>query len=922
VERLQKHLIPIGLIAIVVALLYATLSGAWFCGYDDFSEAHRAAFDDSANPVRIVTTTHNMKFMYRPITSGLQYLTWNLFNHSPLAFRLRNLGMHLISVAMLYGIVWLIAGSRSIAAGAALLFGVHPLANETVAIAIWTNATAYAFLLASFFLFLLSLRWMDAGRNWRPLLASSLVCAFVAIFTYEPTIVVFALIAGFLFVRKARDLTVPRPYFVFLAAGTVLELSIFFFARHLVITQAAPFNPLSIVVRNAVTYCAALVLPIDFVFAHVVFGTPFPSQATLGPWTVASVAFAVAVLLVALVFMLRRPLIQRRLAQVDKPLALFLLSVVPLGVLPLLLFREHPSEHDLYLSIAFYAAFLCLVARRVTRSLLQYWIIVLLLAIPATAATSVRNERVEDCARIAHRIIGQLPVDNWHKGKWHILLATTPGQHLGEPYGAYNDYGLHALETEKGLTPGAQDALQLAAHNEGVTARVVNDRGITLDCVGYDLCFFVSRLGDVASAVTATRVSRPQSVASTTSPTPTPQLTPMQYVIGTTPTGVPGDGNTCAVYASHDWFDTDLLIGGSSYVPTSVDPNSSTIVDNEVRLMAMHGGAAPYFGAINASNGSIAYSATAVNLDTNSTPLYVVKAHDSEPVCYYGCYTHDGINPTKSTPWVGGPTPAPGATSVPGDGYLYEGSCGSGDCHTIVLDTKHCYDYETFAPGPGAGPAAAPFNATEFQASSLQTHSLSVPYNNQLTGGGEVTAGGIPLLGTADTGDDEERYMANGLVIPHPLYGLMPGDCSIRCALWLSNQYVSPAGAPGYGGCSPKCFGYGMRLQLVQSDLPEGSCTAQYPVLSGETISQAGLLCLQLVHYGLMLSDIGAGCPSGGGACVLVTQLTADHNNGNPWIANDIQRIGGATGGYNIPLADFQLIKVCGGNTGIVCSGQ
>ncbi|MGZ3529761.1 MAG: hypothetical protein ACXVAO_19055, partial [Vulcanimicrobiaceae bacterium] len=82
--------------------------------------------------------------------------------------------MHLLCVVMFYGIVWLISGSRPLAAGAALLFGLHPIANETVVVAIWTNATAYALLFSSFFLFLCSLRSQSAGGNWRIRLLASL----------------------------------------------------------------------------------------------------------------------------------------------------------------------------------------------------------------------------------------------------------------------------------------------------------------------------------------------------------------------------------------------------------------------------------------------------------------------------------------------------------------------------------------------------------------------------------------------------------------------------------------------------------------------------------------------------------------------------------------------------------------------------
>ncbi|MGZ3543114.1 MAG: hypothetical protein ACXVAF_18335, partial [Vulcanimicrobiaceae bacterium] len=44
---LRKHLVLIGIVTLLVALVYARVSGAWFCGYDDFNESYRAAFQDS-----------------------------------------------------------------------------------------------------------------------------------------------------------------------------------------------------------------------------------------------------------------------------------------------------------------------------------------------------------------------------------------------------------------------------------------------------------------------------------------------------------------------------------------------------------------------------------------------------------------------------------------------------------------------------------------------------------------------------------------------------------------------------------------------------------------------------------------------------------------------------------------------------------
>ncbi|MGZ3498950.1 MAG: hypothetical protein ACXVAM_18750 [Vulcanimicrobiaceae bacterium] len=412
--------------------------------------------------------------------------------------------MHLLCVVMFYGIVWLISGSRPLAAGAALLFGLHPIANETVVVAIWTNATAYALLFSSFFLFLCSLRSQSAGGNWRIRLLASLSCALIALFTYEPTIVLFGLILGYLCVWILRGLSLSRSFLIVLFAGIAIELVFFFGVRHVMLTQAAPMNSLGIIVRNAVMYAVALLLPIDFVLANALFGTPLPSQLRFSAQLVALPVLAGAALLVLGIVLARSRSVKARLATLDGPVAIFFLLGIALGVLPLLLYRDHPSEHDLYLSVALYAGLLSMLAWHLARSKAVYGILVLLLAFSFASGTSVRNQRVATCARIAQRIVTQLPLAHWRKGNWHIQLATAPGQRLGQPYGIYNYSGVLTIQVERAPFPSAQEALQIATNNERLKVDVVSPRTIAKGCVKPATCFWISATGRVTEVPRAT----------------------------------------------------------------------------------------------------------------------------------------------------------------------------------------------------------------------------------------------------------------------------------------------------------------------------------------------------------------------------------------------------------------------------------
>jgi hypothetical protein len=122
------------------------------------------------------------------------------------AFRLRNLAMHLLAVrCRVRDRVHLLGRSRAAAAGAALLFGSSPLANEAVVVAIWTNTTAYALAAGLVFPFSAGAgcarRGGQAGRR-----AARLARALgdLALFTYEPTIVVFGMMLAYLALSLSR----------------------------------------------------------------------------------------------------------------------------------------------------------------------------------------------------------------------------------------------------------------------------------------------------------------------------------------------------------------------------------------------------------------------------------------------------------------------------------------------------------------------------------------------------------------------------------------------------------------------------------------------------------------------------------------------------------------------------------------------
>ena len=125
--HMLKHLLIIATITFFVGIVYSKVTGAYFCSYDDFNEIHRAAFEDTRQPSRILTTSHFDSYKYRPLNRAITLLTYSVGDGRPFYFRVRNLIFHLLNVALVYGISWLLFKDIFISGIGAALFGLHLL---------------------------------------------------------------------------------------------------------------------------------------------------------------------------------------------------------------------------------------------------------------------------------------------------------------------------------------------------------------------------------------------------------------------------------------------------------------------------------------------------------------------------------------------------------------------------------------------------------------------------------------------------------------------------------------------------------------------------------------------------------------------------------------------------------------------------
>ena len=497
---INRHLAPLALAALLVALVYSKLSSAYYCCPDDFFDIHRASFEDRQDPARIFTTTHGGTPKYRPLHRSLTYITYWLGGGSPVVFRIRNLSFHLLSVAMVYGIAWMLFASPAIAFTGAVLFGLHPLANQSVAVAIWTNATANSLALLSLFLFIYGIRTKSRRYLWLHL---SLLTAWVTLFVYEGGLAIFAWMFAYLLLQSLREqrLAVDRRFLLVLTIEIAILGLAFAGIRRLVVRAPMRMVPAATIAKNWVMDNGVFLLPVDSILAHDWFGTPLPSEAQNNPPKPA-VRWAVlgGLLIAAALWCWRKPIFERMQA-VAWPEILFLGFSGAFSLTPMLLFMPHPSETYLYLPAAFYVLITSAFIWQFFRSPRVSLMVAVLLILLAGTATWNRNERVVACGRMAHRLLSGLPLKRWQTGSWNLYLANVPQTQTPPPrYGIYSFQGTSTIDAGDSGTHTIQLALQALTGNQRITADVVPKADLPKLCPGATACFWVQPDGSVSTA--------------------------------------------------------------------------------------------------------------------------------------------------------------------------------------------------------------------------------------------------------------------------------------------------------------------------------------------------------------------------------------------------------------------------------------
>jgi hypothetical protein len=485
-----KHLLVVIAVIVAVGIVYVKVPSTYFCAYDDFIELHRAAFEDSEDQSRIFTTSHFDSYRYRPLNRAINFLTYRAGDANPEFFRTRNLTFHLLNVILIYLLAWKLFGSIPISSVGALLFGLHPLANQTIIGAVDTNSMSHAAFLGAL---LLLMRSVDS-IHWPVWLTGSVFSGWLGLMAYDSAIVVFGLMFLWLILSWAsvRECLIHTRFFMFfiLASGTLLAF--YFVLRHLYVpqglTRAASDLPSGgVILKNSIMYIGSLSLPIDVVLANQWLNTPLPSEIPFRmSWAVLIVAF-LALIGLSLGGLLFRWL-KRHIGGVNYRAIIFLLAGIALPLLPVLLLQSRPSETYLYLPIGFYSILLSyglakVLAEAGRAKLASFYIpTVIVLVALFSSGTWVRNNRVFDCGQTAHRILNGLPQELLREGDWKVSFANVSGENTTRRYGFYGFRGVDTIGHGASADWAITSALQLVYRNKFLTAGVVTPKELVAFC--------------------------------------------------------------------------------------------------------------------------------------------------------------------------------------------------------------------------------------------------------------------------------------------------------------------------------------------------------------------------------------------------------------------------------------------------------
>jgi hypothetical protein len=414
---------------------------------------------------------------------------------------------HLLNVILVYVLGWLLFRSSLVSGVGAAVFGLHPLANQTIIGAVWPNTINHTGFLLALVLFVVSVQYT---RSWALWLIAGLLSGWLSLLSYETAITVFGLMcvymAAYFFIRRER--LVGWQFIVVFVSVSGALLGTYFLLRRLIVPDGwlqvtANLPSFVTAMKNLAMYLVALLSPIDSVLGNEWLHTPLPSEMVINhPIVIVIGGFA---LLVAFALSTILWFAKGNSRTVNWVAVVFLMSGILLPLLPVLVFQSHPSETYLYLSVAFYGLLVSYIVAGVVpanfgrRGLRTALSIVLVITGFFATATLVRNGRVYRCGETARQILSSLP--QLKEGSWKISFANIAGEERTRRYGFYGFRGIDVIGGGRSDEWAITSALQLVYKNELLSGEIVQSGELIDKCRAnlspHHICLWVHSDGRV-----------------------------------------------------------------------------------------------------------------------------------------------------------------------------------------------------------------------------------------------------------------------------------------------------------------------------------------------------------------------------------------------------------------------------------------
>jgi hypothetical protein len=498
------------IIFLLLAALYGPFLNDFYCGHDDYMELYRSRFLNAGDVSTIVTKSHFNSFKYRPLSHAFVFVSEQWAGGSPWLPRLRNILFHGVCAWLLYLLTRRFGFGLS-SLGAMAFFALHPLTNQVIEAASWTNTMANSCYLATL---LFGLRYLQPGRRWFDLALCSFFLLCGLLFYDGALMAPPTLLTWFLWYSwRQRKLALPLGNLIAASVTLVLPLVVYWTLRTWFVPkgqQIIEISPLATLLLNLGLYFNALLIPLDPVLLNAAIDFPLPSRSGLNelkPLLLASGILGLA--LVAGLVLSFRQLARQRERQ-SQPLmppdtdAMVCLSVAGvISLMPFLLFSALASETYLYLPLALFGAVLVSglsfilrtstppeYLRRTAIALAVVWI-----AYCSTAVVT-RNFRVGKCGMIAENILRTLP-GQWRDGKVHHgFLAPAPYSLSRQKYGLYAYSGLDTIGGNWTDAYAMQGAVRFYLRNENLNIQLGREGQLSKDCRSKEFeCFWVDSDG-------------------------------------------------------------------------------------------------------------------------------------------------------------------------------------------------------------------------------------------------------------------------------------------------------------------------------------------------------------------------------------------------------------------------------------------